>query len=106
MTDSKHTPGPWEYVSEDDGHSIYDCDCGFHIARVTDGLPPGVTEANARLIAAAPEMYEALECIAQIHDGNPSDAMADMPPLDYARHMLGVARREARAALAKAEGTS
>ena len=40
----------------------------------------------------------ALEGLSYIHDGNPSDAMADMPPLDYARHMLFEARQMAKAA--------
>lgn len=67
------------------------------------------------------------EGLSYIHDGNPSDAMADTPPLEYARHMLWEApdmlsiikdwllvgndmaarkaiRERARAAISKAEG--
>lgn len=41
----------------------------------------------------------ALEALSYIHDGNPSDAMAGMDPLEYARHILWSARQEARQAL-------
>ena len=40
-----------------------------------------------------------LEALSYIHDGNPSLAMADMEPLDYARYMLAEVRDVARAAL-------
>ena len=33
-----------------------------------------------------------IQGLRHIHDGNPSLAMADTPPLDYARHMLGEVR--------------
>jgi hypothetical protein len=44
-------------------------------------------------------MADALEAISHIHDGNPSLVMADLPAVDYARHMLGEARATAREAL-------
>lgn len=101
MGKSKFTPGPWEYVPEEDGHSVYDCDCGFHIARATDGLPEiGQTAANAHLIAAAPEMYEgldpdALEQSAKLLDEVECDASAEC--------LRDIAARQ-RAALSKARG--
>ena len=55
-----HTPGPWE-TSRDavpDGHTqitVYAEGSGERVATVFQ------TEANARLIAAAPELFEALE---------------------------------------------
>ena len=45
------------------------------------------------------KLENALEALSQIHDGNPSDAYADVPELDYARHMLWEARQIARKAL-------
>jgi hypothetical protein len=45
------------------------------------------------------QLEEALREISYIHDGNPSPAMAGMPDVDYARFVLGQARRVARAAL-------
>lgn len=44
-------------------------------------------------------LRDALLTISYIHDGNPSDAMCDVPEVDYARHMLGEARAVAREAL-------
>lgn len=57
-----HTPGPWTAEAEREGgpvtyvhakaHGIADCNAGY----------PN-DEANARLIAAAPELYEALRAL-------------------------------------------
>ena len=60
---SKHTPGPWEAT----GSNGYLNQCGIG-RRSAHGIDPigaaygagAELEANARLIAAAPEMYEAL----------------------------------------------
>ena len=57
---SKHTPGPWQYP--DDGF-VRGFDSSL-IASVARG-PSEYAEANARLIAAAPEMYELLEKVAK-----------------------------------------
>lgn len=45
------------------------------------------------------KLEAALQALAYIHDGNPSDAMAGVSELDYARHMLWEARQIARKAL-------
>ena len=45
------------------------------------------------------KLEAALEALSHIHDGNPSDAYAGVPELDYARHMLWEARQIARKAL-------
>lgn len=55
-----------------------------------------------RLEEALKHALDELNGLSYIHDGNPSDAMSDMPPLDYARHMLFEARQVARAAAAEA----
>ena len=70
-----------------------------------------LSASRAEVVALREALEEAarrFEGLSHIHDGNPSDAMADTPPLDYARHMLWEARREcregareARAALSK-----
>jgi hypothetical protein len=52
-----------------------------------------------KLKARNAELEAALREISYIHDGNPSPAMAGMPDVDYARFVLGEARRVARAAL-------
>jgi len=93
----KFTPGPWGA----------DCDC-FPIMVRAEKMEPdchqdwvcnvGGDRANARLIAAAPDMYEALQSVLDdvqfmIEDGYIGDIMDDI---------LYV---KARAALAKADGT-
>jgi hypothetical protein len=66
MTD-KHTPGPWQsggcVVYGPDGAGVADLVAGVcnH-----NGRSPDETEANARLIAAAPELLKALEPFAAI----------------------------------------
>lgn len=84
MTDIKHTLGPWE---RDDGYikSINTgdviCTPYFSYYERTDEQ-----KANAHLIAAAPEMYEALKNLVE------------------SCQLFGKDVDEARAALAKAEG--
>jgi hypothetical protein len=64
----KHTPGPWLYQEKSDAYT--------HIVRGPSGqyvagcgqCSHGECEANARLIAAAPEMLQTLESIATTLD--------------------------------------
>ena len=84
MTQATHTPGPWAYESDHThrqynirmlGHPIGTKDEAKHICTVNN-LPPHVlanrdpstAEANARLIAAAPELLEALEWAVETAD--------------------------------------
>lgn len=72
MTEIKHTPGPWEYVPSNGNHGAYVadmdgcsvCDCyvvsGGGSGRLFYDFQGEMSDANARLIAAAPEMLEAL----------------------------------------------
>jgi hypothetical protein len=69
-----HTPGPWST----DGLQIC-CDTGIHIiAECSEWLPEFRDErrANARLIAAAPELLEALQRLSALTPGaaNAADA--------------------------------
>lgn len=65
---SKHTKGPWKYQEESDAYT--------HIVRAKNNYmichllqdSSGTTEANARLIAAAPTMYETLKNIVKVPD--------------------------------------
>ena len=68
-------------------------------------LRSALATANARverLDEAFRIATDALDGLSYIHDGNPSDAMADTAPVDYARHMLYEARQLAREAVANA----
>jgi len=66
MSKTPWTPGPWEVLPLQDGRrAIYtDAEMGF-IGDVFgwEEDDPEQAEANARLIAAAPEMAEVLECL-------------------------------------------
>ena len=56
MTDTQHTPGPWVDI----GPNIYESGPPFNwVATVQTSNKPD-WEANARLIAAAPELLEVL----------------------------------------------
>jgi hypothetical protein len=96
----KHTPGPWEVavhgpynVSIDaaDGSvtvAVLDCDTDDREAKAA-------LARDARLIAAAPELVEALRVVASLLDGI-------MPAGDELDEPIENAMRMARAALAKA----
>ena len=91
---SKHTPGPWAVnrLITSGNQSL-----GFHITAPRDGsVSPvcvgedtgyGEIDANARLIAAAPDLLEALKVIVENGGIGPESMFHD-----------------ARAAIAKAEG--
>ena len=95
MSETRFTPGPWRIVRY--------CE-DIEIANVADLLHfyGGETaEANAALIAAAPELYAALEAMVArfdeynahyIYDGN--GVIPARPELDKARAALAKARGE------------
>ncbi len=69
---TKHTPGPWEYVRETEYMGGYPCNVSHKVKVGQElltvgchgygwGEPEKEIEANAHLIAAAPELYEALK---------------------------------------------
>ena len=95
MTQGKHTPGPWEWVKDKSdwgGTWIFSGDtpvldyagCGSHDTEISD--------ANAHLISAAPDMLEALREVVSEYD-NPDNGR-------YLRWAVD----DARAAIAKATG--
>ena len=115
MSKMSHTPGPWSY--ENEGQTVYVGDQieGQWIAQVRgwgwlQKLKNGeaVQDANGRLIAAAPELLEALRMWMEIHDkpagfigkfGKSLDAAIESQQLK-----IDAAADAARAAIAKATG--
>jgi hypothetical protein len=70
MKDNKFTPGPWiigEKTSEDNIHCLKISSRNNTLVDIRHGYTDEV-EANARLIAAAPELLEALEKSALLLD--------------------------------------
>ena len=76
---AKHTPGPWNIGSSDLPVSRMSIHCKGHkeschstvalmVSRMTIGISHDEELANARLIAAAPEMLEALEKLLSIQE--------------------------------------
>lgn len=70
---SKHTPGPWEVTEADaDSARVSSADYGT-IAFLHDPLASemgrkGEIYANARLVAAGPELLEALKAVVSVAD--------------------------------------
>jgi len=101
---SKHTSGPWtiecgkNYSNEIVGKSKTGKD--WVIARTTAAkVGRDTDDANARLIAAAPELLKALECIASA-----TCEKWEMPYADFKEQFMPWARNIALATLAKAKG--
>lgn len=62
MKQNKHTPGPWSVGELDENQfvNVYAAD-GYSVAIEVQGEDLTEAEANAHLIAAAPELLEACE---------------------------------------------
>ena len=100
---SKHTPGPWAFKQHGGRIRIITADQGLTVAYTpeeqrADGWS---SQANARLIAAAPEMYEALQNIVANHQVMPDQTMNNTTDV---AHVPLDDIEAARAALKKAEG--
>lgn len=109
MSAYKGTPGPWSVGVEDanSGEIEVVSEARPYVCMVLPGAIDGTTAANARLIAAAPDLLEALRPFAAL-DLRPDgfDKSDDSQPV-YARDnsviTVGDVRR-AVAAIAKATG--
>jgi hypothetical protein len=105
----KWTKGPWavleafEGVAWADARTIGNSDKEF-VAHTTRGWPVEMMDANARLIAAAPEMYEALkECVGRLrYDGDGHHDRGD----ETRAQASWDAMVRAEAALSRAEGNT
>lgn len=65
MSNAKHTPGPWEAVKYGSDWTVRRVGADKNEADITDTFHDKVSlmEGNAKLIAAAPDMAEALKSI-------------------------------------------
>ena len=104
MSQKKHTPGPWAYVETDHGAIVVE-DVNGWICEMSkwegqDNL------ANAHLIAASPDMLEALEAIdvlLDMGDDVPWNTAFTFDNLE-AINAINAAFAKARAAIKKARG--
>lgn len=103
ITATEYTPGPWHvsditlnqnHVFAEDGYQVADCE-HYHISK----RPLSEQKANAKLIAAAPDMAEALRLIEIICTESAHDCRKRMGT------RAGNTLVAARAALAKADIT-
>lgn len=100
MTAAKHTPGPWhcDGISEYTGEMLVRAENGDTVTRVCCYGPQSETPfsqaANARLIAAAPELLAALQVMVRDYAAVHDIGDVEMQPAIY----------QARAAIATATG--
>lgn len=115
MTDAKHTPGPWRVIIDDDGNPLSgrpsvcasdELDCmivhwdGFVQQYWRSARGDKEIHANARLIAAAPDMLAALERLEYWFDTD-AEILDAMTPAVLADHTYQ--HNMIRAAIAKAK---
>jgi hypothetical protein len=103
---SMHTPGPWKVLPEAVTRAVemFEIAEVSHLRVVCDGRGDGFTaagdaEADARLIAAAPTLLEALQSLAT-YTSEFGDSGTDFADQIEGARLL----RNARAAIAKATG--
>ena len=105
MTNAKHTPGPWAVDENDHQWITADCD-GLIVAEIPYGEGEEtdrhheINDANARLIAAAPELLEALRDMVRINQNKEGYFRG------HSHAESGSVYEQARAAIAKAEGAA
>lgn len=104
---NKHTPGPWRFYTEPqpNGCPIVGNDKGLMVAMLAHSInyPEqfGEAMANAQLIAAAPELLEALQ---ELNNYVTQEQMATDGAVVYSTTQVNRIAFIARAAIAKAKG--
>lgn len=109
-----HTPGPWHYQENSDPYTHIVRDSAERYIGGCSQDSGGNAEANARLIAAAPELLEALKelVLAGAHEGPCDNRDEDGLPFQdsgpCSLHLAASDRRHNQAldVIAKAEGTA
>lgn len=111
----KHTPGPWNQLFQEPNNQIKNKTwtlCGPPSLKPTPILIAGIynsvpSEANARLIAAAPELFnctkEALKMV-QIWRSDIETAIIDAQDKQFAMTIIDIIEAKCLAAISKAEG--
>lgn len=104
MTTTPHTPGPWKVVNRGHSPSAWIIGNGFYLAEMqNDAKANEQVNADARLIAAAPELLAALKDLARV-----VSHIQDTPLADKLKYVPISAYKEAydvaKQAIAKAEG--
>ena len=100
MTQKKHTPGPWAIGRVENGASsqstYIQARDGYlaEIAQVWGHNDDRDMQANARLIAAAPELYHALVMMLDSHDRTCKGEECQISGIDLARAAIRKARGE------------
>ena len=107
---SKHTKGPWKLEEFDSGWAIETATGDYYIADVLKSNDANTHEtidaANARLIAAAPELLEALKQLQfEVSINHYSYEDDDDKNSSVTHRKLNEALKKAMGAIAKAEGS-
>lgn len=92
---SDYTKGPWHVVPKDaplTGEGIV-CELDELTIRPTDGVALGYAEDDAALIAAVPEMLDALEAMADLYDTD--EGCRSLPQYIAARAIIAKSRGQA-----------
>lgn len=114
MSAKKHTPGPWTFLEDGDAEALHNCRpltiCSpgkddlaevFSDEDSTVAIPREQAIANARLIAASPDLLAALqEAVIAM-----SAATEHLPVNELPRIACNTAIANARAALSRATGS-
>ncbi len=106
MSETKHTPGPWRVIARANERNGPCVQRGRQGGFMIIGMSPEAEDADARLIAAAPELLEALESQISEHYATWMAARADAEgaPTSHALFEQEPSTIKARAAIAKATG--
>lgn len=110
MSSGKHTPGPWKVVPDvvTNAVEMFEIAEVSHLRIVCDGRGDGFSvagtpDADARLIAAAPELLEAAKLVIAWCEAEDDHSKADF----YQRmEMCRQSEAACRAAIAKATGAT
>lgn len=93
MSQLKATPGPWVI---DNGDICQRTKHGLRVIATTSPPADGDEDANTHLIAAAPELYEALEAMLRAFDDRQiHPSFKPFPAVEAAEAALAKARGEA-----------